>query len=94
MRDDANRTVMRAEKAEITYQLAALRGHPPTKYQQKYNNITGLPLQGVQEITPQWKKWEEQIEDLEKKKAGIETINRRIAETGGTGWRWTLRRPP
>ncbi|MFC5722738.1 alpha/beta hydrolase [Streptomyces gamaensis] len=82
VRDDANRIVLAETRANLAERIRGLEANEPQKFEPKYNNITGLPLQGVQAVTSGWEKWSAEKEDLEKKLKGIDAIQQRVERAG------------
>ncbi|MGA5133236.1 alpha/beta hydrolase [Streptomyces olivoreticuli] len=85
VRDDANRMVLNETRIDIDRQLKELEGNEPKKREQKFNNITGLPIQGEEQTTYQWEQWAKKKQILEEKLSGIKKIETRFAETGDGG---------
>ncbi|MFI1797025.1 alpha/beta hydrolase [Streptomyces sp. NPDC020379] len=85
VRDDANRMVLSETRQDIDRQIKELEGSEPKKREQKFNDITGLPIQGEEQTTYQWKRWDEKKKALEEKLKGIKQIEKRFDETGDGG---------
>ncbi|MEU5423889.1 alpha/beta hydrolase, partial [Streptomyces sp. NPDC020667] len=85
VRDDANRMVLNETREDLDQQLKDLERNEPKKREQKFNNITGLPIQGEEQTTYQWEQWAKKKKALEAKLDGIKEIEARFDETGEGG---------
>ncbi|MGW1195155.1 alpha/beta hydrolase [Streptomyces sp. NPDC002536] len=85
VRDEANRIVLADTRISLSQQLADLVNNPPQHYEQKFNPVTGLPIQGEQQETYAWKQCLRKRETLEGQLRGIAAIQKRFDATGEEG---------
>ncbi|MFF4405823.1 alpha/beta hydrolase [Streptomyces sp. NPDC001262] len=87
VRDDANRVVLAETRFDFTQKLEEYdRHHPePPMHEQKFNNITGLPVQGEQQVAQAWKAWKEDREKITTPLQYMGDIQARLDATGKEG---------
>jgi hypothetical protein len=85
VRDEANRTVLAETRAELNLKLDELDKKEPAKYEQKWNNITQLPVQGEEQVTLAWKAWDRERSRIAESLKGMDAIQRRFDRTGEDG---------
>ncbi|MDX3224364.1 alpha/beta hydrolase [Streptomyces sp. ME19-01-6] len=87
VRDEANRTVLAESRAELSLKLDEFeKEHPePRKYEQKWDNIGQVPIQGEKQLTPAWQAWNRERSRFSEPLKGIEAIQRRFDKTGEDG---------
>ncbi|MEV0281616.1 alpha/beta hydrolase [Streptomyces sp. NPDC050610] len=81
-RDEANRTVLAEAHADAAKKLHDIDAREPKKYEQRINNITGLPIQGSQVETFAWKKWKEERDKANGLLGSMDAIQSRLEATG------------
>ncbi|MFI0911936.1 alpha/beta hydrolase [Streptomyces abikoensis] len=82
VRDEANRILLAETYSRDEERLESLMRREPREYTQKINPVTGLPIQGEQEKTFAWKKWDQEREVLKERISGMKQIQARFDETG------------
>ncbi|MGY0061938.1 alpha/beta hydrolase [Streptomyces sp. LZ34] len=85
VRDEANRTVLAETRAELNLKLDELGKNEPAKYEQKWNNITHLPVQGEKQVTLAWQAWDRERTRINESLKGMDAIQRRFDRTGEDG---------
>ncbi|MER7788107.1 alpha/beta hydrolase [Streptomyces sp. NPDC097640] len=85
VRDEANRTVLAETRAELDLKLDELGKNEPAKYEQKWNNITQLPVQGEKQVTLAWQAWDRERTRIKESLDGMDAIERRFDRTGEDG---------
>ncbi|MEU0806995.1 alpha/beta hydrolase [Streptomyces sp. NPDC005970] len=85
VRDEANRTVLAETRAELNLKLDELGKNEPAKYEQKWNNITQLPVQGEKQVTLAWQAWDRERTRIKESLKGMDAIQRRFDRTGEDG---------
>lgn len=85
VRDEANRTVLAETRAELNLKLDELDRNEPAKYEQKWNNITQLPVQGEKQVTLAWQAWDRERTRIKESLKGMNAIQRRFDRTGEDG---------
>ncbi|MEU1787749.1 alpha/beta hydrolase [Streptomyces sparsogenes] len=87
VRDEANRTVLAETRAEINLKLDEFdKNRPePEKYEQKWDNINQVPVQGEKQVTLAWKAWARERSSIAEPLKGIEAIQSRFDRTGEDG---------
>ncbi|WP_431774316.1 alpha/beta hydrolase [Streptomyces cucumeris] len=87
VRDEANRTNLAEAEAAINLKLDRFdKEHPePTKYEQKWDNIRQVPIQGEVQVTQAWKAWKAERDGIKEPLKGIAAIQDRFGRTGERG---------
>ncbi|MEV5510505.1 alpha/beta hydrolase [Streptomyces orinoci] len=85
VRDNANRVVLDEAYLDANQKLKEIDAREPKKYEQKFNDMTGLPIEGEEQISQQWKFWAEDRKKLTDRLHAMEAIQARLDDTGEEG---------
>lgn len=79
-RDTANRTVLAESQAEVSRKLQDFdRENPqPAKWEQKWDKHRQVPIQGEQQLTIAWQRWDKERSEIAGQLEGIEGLQDRL----------------
>ncbi|MEV8527887.1 alpha/beta hydrolase [Streptomyces sp. NPDC052000] len=91
VRDEVNRVVLAETHGSVQGQLDAwLKKEPVNHYRPYIDPYTGTVLKGVQVETDEWKKWNEETQDLQNRLKGMDAISSRMEPSPDGGERGYL----
>ncbi|WP_431042401.1 alpha/beta hydrolase [Streptomyces sp. P1-3] len=81
-RNEANRTVLADTHAEVSQKLHELDQKEPTKYEQKWDKIRQVPIQGEQQLTIAWESWNKKRSEILDQLKSLESLQSRVEQPG------------